>query len=240
MIIKIKNSENYSKKTRKSKDIKLIVIHYTGMQSKIVSIKRLSSLKHKVSCHYLIDRKGEVLKMIQENKVAWHAGKSRWKKFINLNENSIGIELVNKGHEFGYQKFTSNQIRNLIKLCKNIKKKYKIKNSNIVGHSDVAPMRKLDPGEKFPWEKLNSYELGIWYKKSKTKSQILDKKIMTKKFFQNLFKIGYRYFSQSRRNKKDTYIIKAFQRRFNQKNISGLLDEKTYKISHFLAQEIKN
>ena len=107
MIIKIKNSENYSKKTRKSKDIKLIVIHYTGMQSKIESIKRLLNPKHKVSCHYLIDRNGKVTKMVDENKVAWHAGKSKWKNFKNLNDNSIGIELVNKGHEFGYEKFTN-------------------------------------------------------------------------------------------------------------------------------------
>ena len=102
MILKTKHSPNFSKKTRNNDQIKLIVLHYTGMQSKIASVKRLTNSSHKVSCHYLIDRKGEILKMVNENKIAWHAGKSKWKNFNNLNKNSIGIELVNKGHEFGY------------------------------------------------------------------------------------------------------------------------------------------
>ena len=87
------------------------------MQSRIAAIKRLLNPKSKVSCHFFIDRKGKISKMVDENKVAWHAGKSRWKNFRNLNKNSIGIELVNKGHEFGYEKFTNSQINNLIKLC---------------------------------------------------------------------------------------------------------------------------
>ena len=123
MIIKTSYSVNFSKKVRKNKNIKLIVIHYTGMQSRIESIKRLLSSKHKVSTHYLIDRKGQILKMVDDNKVAWHAGKSKWKNFNNLNKYSIGIELVNKGHEFGYEKFTIPQVNNLIKLCLNLKKK---------------------------------------------------------------------------------------------------------------------
>ena len=117
MIINYQKSPNFSKRSRKDIDIKIIVIHYTGMQSKIESIKRLSSPKHKVSCHYLIDRKGQIIKMVEENKIAWHAGKSKWKNFSNINKNSIGIELVNKGHEFGYENFTNSQINNLIKLC---------------------------------------------------------------------------------------------------------------------------
>ena len=115
MIIQTSYSVNFSKKLRKNKDIKLIVIHYTGMQSKIASIKRLLNPKHKVSTHYLIDRKGKILKMVDDNKIAWHAGKSKWKNFNNLNKYSIGIELVNRGHEFGYEKFTILQVSNLIK-----------------------------------------------------------------------------------------------------------------------------
>ena len=102
------------------------------MQSRIVSIKRLMSTKHEVSCHFLIDRKGQILRMVDENKVAWHAGKSKWKNFTNLNRNSIGIELVNKGHKFGYQKFTKVQIKKLIQLCKLLKRKYSIKNKFIL------------------------------------------------------------------------------------------------------------
>ena len=240
MIIEKKYSKNFSKKLRKSKDIRLVVLHYTGMQSRIVAIKRLLSLRHKVSCHYLIDRKGQVLRMVDENKVAWHAGKSKWKNFNNLNRNSIGIELVNKGHDFGYEKFTNIQINTLIKLCLRLKKKYKINNSNIIGHSDIAPLRKLDPGENFPWKKLKNNNLGIWYKNSKIKFPKFDDKNIEKLFFKNLFKIGYRYFDKDRRTKKDIFITKAFQRRFLQNNVTGIIDKKTYIISHFLAKQIKN
>ena len=166
MLIKTKKSPNFSKKVRKTKDIKFLIIHYTGMQSRIESINRLIDPKSKVSCHYLIDRKGKILKMVNEDRVAWHAGKSKWKNFVNLNKYSIGIELVNKGHAFGYEKFNKLQIGNLIKLCIQLKKKYKIKNSNILGHSDIAPLRKQDPGEKFPWQKLNKNDLGIWCENS--------------------------------------------------------------------------
>ena len=240
MINKTKNSLNFSKKTRVNKDIKLIVIHYTGMQSKIASIKRLSSPRYKVSCHYLIDKKGIILKMVDEDKVAWHAGKSKWKNYINLNKNSIGIELVNKGHEFGYEKFSKLQITKLIKLCLILKKKYKIKNSNIVGHSDIAPLRKKDPGEKFPWGVLKKNGLGIWCKKLNFKSKKLNYKKMEKLFFKNLSIIGYRYFNLYRRSSKDVFIIRAFQTRFLPYNVNGKIDQKTYIISHFLAHHYKN
>ena len=240
MIIKKQYSPNFSKKSRKNKDTKLIVIHYTGMQSRIASVKRLLSPRHKVSCHYLIDRKGEIIKMVDENKIAWHAGKSKWKNYKNLNKSSIGIELVNKGHEFGYEKFTISQVNNLIKLCQNLKKKYKIKNSNIVGHSDIAPLRKQDPGEKFPWKKLQKKKIGIWYKKLQSKSVKLNDKKVKKLFFKNLFKIGYRYFDKNRRTEKDIFLIEAFQRRFLPNKVTGKLDQKTFKISHFLANHLKN
>ena len=240
MTIKNQYSPNFSRKSRRNRDIKLIVIHYTGMQSKIASIKRLLSPKHKVSCHYLIDRKGQVLRMVDENKVAWHAGKSKWKNFNNLNKNSIGIELVNKGHELGYERFTNSQINELIKLCLNLKKKFKIKNSNILGHSDISPMRKQDPGEKFPWKKLKKNKLGIWYKPLKFKSQKINDKKINELFFKNLFKIGYRYFDLKKRRRKDVFLTRAFQRRFLPNKVTGIIDQKTYIISHFLANKHKN
>ena len=120
--IKIAFSKNLSPKTRPKSYIKFIIIHYTGMQSEIESINRLKNIKAKVSCHYFINRQGLITQMVKDNKVAWHAGKSKWKNFKNLNKNSIGIELVNKGHEFGYQNFSSIQITNLINLCKDLKK----------------------------------------------------------------------------------------------------------------------
>ena len=123
MKIIVKYSPNFSKEKRIEKNIKYVIIHYTGMQSEIESIKRLKNPKSKVSCHYLINREGKIIQMVKDMNTAWHAGKSKWKKINNLNNISLGIELVNKGHKFGYQNFSSKQINSLIKLCKNLKKK---------------------------------------------------------------------------------------------------------------------
>jgi len=234
------DSPNYSNKIRKKKNIKFIVIHYTGMQSERACIKRLSSNKSQVSTHYLINRAGSIIKMVNEKRIAWHAGKSKWKNFINLNDQSIGIELVNKGHQFGYENFPKKQISKLILLCEFLIKKYKIKKKNILGHSDIAPLRKKDPGEKFPWEKLKKKKIGIWYKNLNFKDKKFNQKKIKKMFFNNLFKIGYRYFNKNKRTKKDAYIVKAFQSRFLPHNVTGIINLKTYVISHFLAHNIKN
>ena len=239
MKIKINYSQNFSPKTRVKSNIKFIIIHYTGMQSEIASINRLKNIKSKVSCHYFINRKGSITQMVKDNQVAWHSGKSKWKSFINLNKYSIGIELVNKGHDFGYESFTNLQIKRLVELCLKLKKKYKIKTSNIVGHSDIAPFRKIDPGEKFPWIKLEKNNLGICYKKSILKTKQLKNEKTEKLFFRNLHKIGYRYFNLSKRNKNDIFVVKAFQRRFIPNEITGLIDQKTYIISQFLAKNSK-
>ena len=233
MKIKLLNSPNYSRNSRPKKSIKFIIIHYTGMQSEIESIKRLIDKNSKVSCHYLINRKGTITQMVKENKIAWHAGVSKWKNIKNLNQNSIGIELVNKGHFFGYENYSNLQINSLIKLCSKLKKKYKIHKENFLGHSDIAPYRKIDPGEKFPWKKLSNYKLGKWYNLKKDEVSSDDKK---KLFFKNLYKIGYRYFKIGKRVKSDKLIIKAFQRRYNPKKITGYIDLKTLKISQFLAK----
>ena len=233
-------SYNYSKKARKINTIKYLIIHYTGMQSLRASLSRLLSKRHQVSCHYVIDRKGKIFKMVDENRIAWHAGKSKWKQFKNLNKSSIGIELENKGHKFGYQKFPSKQINVLINLCLLLKKKYRIKDCNILGHSDIAPLRKLDPGEKFPWFKLKRKRLGIWCYSSRVKTtrKSLNVKIKRKIFFENLYKIGYRYFSLKKTSKLDRKIITAFQRRFRQNKVNGLIDLETLKISDYLSKNI--
>ena len=234
MIIISKYSPNFSKKIRKNKEIKYVIIHYTGMQSEIESINRLRNPNSKVSCHYLINRKGKVIQLVKDRNIAWHAGKSKWKKNKNLNKNSIGIELVNKGHSFGYQNFTDNQINSLIQLCKILKKKYKIQRVNFLGHSDIAPLRKTDPGEKFPWKQLSLHKIGKWYTKRKMLFEF-GKKNTDKLFFLNLKKIGYRYFNVSKKKKSDKKIIKSFQQHYLPKNVSGKIDKKTLKISHFLA-----
>ena len=167
MKIETNFSPNYSKNIRPVQKIKFVIIHYTGMQSEIESVNRLKNPKHKVSCHYLINRKGKIIQMVKDRYIAWHAGKSKWKKFKNLNTYSLGIELVNKGHKFGYQTFSAKQIKSLIQLCKTLKKKYSIKKENFLGHSDIAPLRKIDPGEKFPWKELSIHNIGKWYENEK-------------------------------------------------------------------------
>ena len=232
---KIDLSSNFSKKQRKKKDIKFIIIHYTGMQSEIESLKRLKNLRSKVSCHYLINRKGIITQIVKDKNIAWHAGKSRWNYFKNLNKFSIGIELVNKGHKLGYENFPSVQIQTLIKLCKFLKKKYNIKPVNFLGHSDIAPLRKIDPGEKFPWQRLSRYKIGKWHQLDKKKSE-KNKEELKSNFFKNIFKIGYRYFNINKRDKKDKKIIRAFQQRYLPKKVTGLIDRETLKISHYLAK----
>jgi len=225
-------SPNHDNKARSSKSITLIIIHYTGMQSERESIKRLISPSSKVSCHYLVNRKGKIFNLVKDQNVAWHAGKSIWKKYKNLNKNSIGIELVNRGHKYGYQNFTKRQISALIELCKKLKKKYRIKNNLILGHSDIAPLRKIDPGEKFPWGYLSSKGVGVY--PGKIRQNKKHKKTDNfKGFFKNLHRIGYRYLNSKFRKK----IIKNFQRRYRQKKVDGILDSETLQISEILAKK---
>ena len=148
-----KLSENFDK--LEGRRIKYVIIHYTGMRDQKSAIKRLQSKVAKVSCHYLISRGGKVYQMVQDQDVAWHAGKSKWGKDINLNSKSIGIELVNKG----FESFPDKQIVALIKILKILKKKYKIKPNYILGHEDISPGRKSDPGSKFPWKILYNQKL---------------------------------------------------------------------------------
>ena len=153
MKIKIDPSPNFSKKKRVKSKIKHVIFHYTGMQSEIESLKRLKNPSSKVSCHYLINRKGIVYRMVKDNYIAWHAGKSRWKNQVNLNETSIGIELVNKGHEIGYQKFSNLQIKSLISLCKILKKKYLIKKREFPWALRYSSVKKKRPWREISLEK---------------------------------------------------------------------------------------
>ena len=148
-------SPNFDLKKRKIKDIKFIVFHYTGMKNEKQAIRKLTDSNSKVSSHYLIKNNGEILTLVPELYIAWHAGISQWKKYKSLNVNSIGIEISNPGHNFKYKNFSKKQIFAIIKLSRFLKKKYNIKVKNFLGHSDIAPDRKIDPGEKFPWKYLS-------------------------------------------------------------------------------------
>ena len=235
MVITDNKSLNYSKKTRLKTNIRFLILHYTGMQSARVSLNRLKNPKSKVSCHYFIERNGKVCRMVEDDKTAWHAGKSKWKHFNNLNKHSIGIEIQNKGHYINYQNFTKKQIFALIQLIKKLLKKYKIKKENVLGHSDIAPLRKLDPGEKFPWKFLSKKGVANWFRKYKYKKLDYDFKTRRKIFFKNIYKIGYRFFNLSKQSKKDRKIILAFQRRYLPNEMNGKITDKTLIISQLLA-----
>ncbi len=225
-------SINFSINKRKKNSIKFIIIHYTGMRSEIAAIKKLTENSN-VSSHYFIKSDGNILIMVPELFEAWHAGKSDWKDFRLLNKYSIGIEIHNPGHDHGYKKFNSRQIISLKKLLKYLIKKYKIKLNNILGHSDIAPNRKKDPGEKFPWRDLSKDNLCQWHKLDEKKiKELRYQKIDNLKkdvFFKNLYKIGYGKY-------KKKYLIKAFQRRFRQGLINGKVDKECFLISKSLVK----
>ena len=142
-------SPNFDSNKRKSKQIKFLIFHYTGMKKESDAIKRLTNIQSEVSSHYLIKKNGDIVVMVPDLYVAWHAGKSSWKSFKSLNKNSIGIEISNPGHEHTYLNFSKKQIQSILYLSKSLIKKYNIKSSTVLGHSDIAPFRKQDPGEKF-------------------------------------------------------------------------------------------
>ncbi len=235
-------SPNFDAKKRKKNEIKFIVFHYTGMKSEKKAIDKLLDYNSKVSCHYLIKNNGDIIKMVPEIYQAWHAGISSWKKFKSLNKNSIGIEITNPGHEFKYIKFSKKQISSLIKLTKYLIKKFKINSKSILGHSDIAPNRKLDPGEKFPWEFLSKNKIGIWHdlnqNEIKKERELKISNPLKLKFINNLFKIGYPRNSKINKNKYDKIIILAFQRRFRQELVNGKIDKECLLISENLIKKL--
>ena len=230
-------SPNFNSKKRTNNKIKFIIIHYTGMIKESEAINRLTNIQSKVSSHYLIKNNGNILTLVPDLYEAWHAGKSSWKNYKSLNNNSIGIEITNPGHEHGYKKFTQKQITSLLKLSKFLIKKYKISPKNILGHSDVAVLRKKDPGEKFPWEYLSKNKVGIWHTLNK-QDLIKNRKLKTSKieeniFSRNLFKIGYsnKYSKDISKNKYLMGLAKTFQRRFRQELVDGKVDQECLIIS---------
>ena len=229
-------SLNFDVNKRKKNDIKFIILHYTGMKNEKQAISRLISNNSKVSCHYFIKYSGEILTLVPDLYISWHAGKSQWEKKKLLNLNSIGIEISNPGHENNYKDFNIKQINSLILLVSFLKKKYKIKKSNILGHSDIAPDRKKDPGEKFPWKLMYKKKLSIWHhKKESTLSNLRNIKCSKKEeaqFYNNLKRIGYN-------SKFKINIIKAFQRRFRQKLVDGKIDKECLFISISLSKQNK-
>ena len=235
-------SPNFEIKKRKVSHIKFIIFHYTGMKSEKKAIHKLNNSRSKVSCHYLIKNNGEILTLVPDLYISWHAGVSGWKKFKFLNKNSIGIEISNSGHENKYNKFNEKQIKAVLKLSKYLVKKYKIKSKFILGHSDISPERKKDPGEKFPWKLLSERKLGLWHNLNQKQLLKIRSKNLTKLeqniFIKNLYKIGYSK-NLKNNNRFSKILTIAFQRRFRQELVNGIADKECLIISKNLVKKFK-
>ena len=233
-------SNNFSIPKRKKKLIKFIIIHYTGMSKETDAINRLRDPKSKVSSHYLIKNNGQILTLVPDLYEAWHAGKSSWKSFKFMNKHSIGVEISNPGHTNQYKSFSKKQISSLKKLLKSLIVKYNIKLENLLGHSDIAPNRKMDPGEKFPWKELSKSHLCKWHNldlnKIKKFRRILISKKDTNLFFKNLSRFGYNRIKNLNLQKSRKFLILAFQRRFRQELINGILDKECFIIAKSLLK----
>jgi N-acetylmuramoyl-L-alanine amidase len=202
-------STNFSE--RKS-PIDMLVFHYTDMESTKAALSWMTNPAAEVSSHYLIDEVGEIYQLVEEEKKAWHAGESFWQGDTNLNNYSIGIELSNPGHSHGYQPFPEAQITALVTLSRDIQKRWSIPISRILGHSDIAPRRKQDPGHLFPWERLSHEGLGLWPEKVKPTPNL--------NVAESLAQIGYEITSLPQ-------TILAFQRHYQPHKVDGIANEET-------------
>jgi len=207
--------------------IDMLIFHYTGMINKECALKKLIDPNAKVSTHYLIDEKGGIYKLVDEANRAWHAGVSYWRRNTDINSRSIGVEIVNPGHEFGYQEFTDLQIDAIMKLSRDIISRHPISNRNIVGHSDIAPSRKKDPGELFDWKCLADQGIGLWPEEA----QVLEMNVST--LLSQLENIGYEI-----NNIKD--VVASFQRHFRPNRVTGRIDPETARKISGLHQLIEN
>ena len=193
--------------------VSMVVLHYTGMPSGAEALERMCDPETEVSAHYMIDEDGTVFRLVDEDKRAWHAGKSFWRGITDVNSASVGIELVNPGHEFGYRPFTDAQMEALVPLLADIRTRHDIPRANVVGHSDIAPARKDDPGELFDWEMLAERHLAL-PRPDISLGNLFDN---DGAFMLGLERFGYDISDQQS-------AVRAFQRRWRPHQITGEVD----------------
>ena len=197
--------------------IDMLILHYTGMDSAAAALMRMCDAAARVSAHYMIDEDGTVYRLVDEAMRAWHAGASSWRGAGNINDRSIGIELVNPGHEFGYRPFPAPQMTALTGLCGEILARHPIPPANLLGHSDVAPSRKQDPGELFDWQALAAAGIGLWPAAETAGGGPVEEAAA----LGTLARIGYAMEDASRD------AVSAFQRRYRPACIDGAIDSET-------------
>jgi N-acetylmuramoyl-L-alanine amidase len=220
MMIRERASPNHDARPEGGR-IDMLLLHYTGMKTAAEAIDRLCDPAAKVSAHYVIDEDGTVWRLVEESRRAWHAGASFWQGTENVNAVSIGIELVNPGHEWGYRAFPGAQMASLETLAKSLIERHPIPADRVVGHSDVAPLRKQDPGELFDWARLARAGVGLWpMEAAAPPADVAGAQSM-------LAAIGYRVPSSRVLDDETRDVLIAFQRRFRPKRIDGGLDPET-------------
>ena len=198
----------------RAEPISMVVLHYTEMESAAAALERMCDPTAEVSAHYLITEEGEVVRLVAEEKRAWHAGVSYWRGHTDVNGKSIGIELDHPGHALGYREFSEAQFEALVPLLARIVRTYDIPRANVVGHSDVAPARKIDPGELFPWDRLAEYKLCL---ARPEKLELGDPFDNDGAFYLALERFGYDI-ADGRK------AVEAFQRRWRPEKIDGEID----------------
>ena len=208
----------------------MIVLHYTGMQFSHDALARLCDPKSRVSSHYLVQQGGSIIQMVPEVQRAWHAGVASWGKDTDINGRSIGIEIDNPGHEFGYPDFPKRQIAAVITLCRAIATRHIVRAENVLAHSDVAPNRKQDPGEKFPWAQLARSGVGLWVDPAKPGDKVLglgDDGDAVTELQNGLIEYGYAVEATGRFDAATQEIVIAFQRHFRPARVDGVVDAST-------------
>ncbi len=220
--------------------ISLLILHYTGMESGKAALERLCDPEAKVSAHYLVEEDGRIFQMVDESARAWHAGVSSWQGITDINSASIGIEIVNGGHDYGLPDFPDDQINAVIVLCKDILKRNNLPSVNVLGHSDVAPGRKDDPGEKFPWVSLAAAGIGIWPDDITDDRRVLfnagdrDRGISAAQ--SGLAHIGYGVSVSGIMDELTVATVKALQQRYRPSQVDGVIDVQTMDIIRWLAE----
>lgn len=216
------------------RDIDMLVIHYTGMESAEAALERLCDPGAKVSAHYLIDEGGMVYALVDESRRAWHAGLSCWRGARDINDRSIGVELANPGHEFGYRPFPEPQMLALRDLCRGILGRHPIPPRNVVGHSDIAPLRKSDPGELFDWQRMARWGVGLWPPQDDEQEIMPDRAVEEVQIM--LAAYGYDVPVSGGLDAETRAAIAAFQRHFRPRRADGRLDRETVRQLELLLE----
>ncbi|MDB5416892.1 MAG: N-acetylmuramoyl-L-alanine amidase [Phenylobacterium sp.] len=208
----------------------MIVLHYTGMQGGEAALARLRDPASGVSAHYLVEEDGRVFRLVAEERRAWHAGKSSWRGATDVNTASIGIEIVNPGHEFGYRDFTEAQVAAVIALVADIRTRWQVEDVNIVGHADVAPDRKEDPGERFPWKRLAEAGHGLWVEAVAAPGAPLAEGEESTAVFAlqaGFTRLGYDSAPTGKFDGHTAAVVRAFQRHWRPERVDGVADGET-------------